>query len=383
MLRPLIPFKIEDELVGDIDQLARKIRRKQLKYMYPDRRSPYAIDINDRMMVVGPGRHSIFQSDGPSFVADTFIGDEGSTIETIPSTPIKRRGSMPELFTAPETGVGTPVKPVSLSQIIKDRDYQVERLEKISNKLADVGISEEKRLELIGRKTVLLEDIDKKDEQIRLMKAEPPRISDLMEQRDNLDEQIRSHEARSGEPQTPNKANKEAKILKKLKRDRATINDEILKLKESSASLRKLDILKKVQDEKDEEKAKRERIEKEKEQLEKEKAEREQAAKSGADRERIIVAELDRVSAHPEKYRYYNIATGDIIYLGTNLDHVSQNLWHRAKIDVNQKQLKAKNVNYWEDDSKDPAFIIYKPMAVDSSRVRTFIADSLAKRKKI
>lgn len=130
LLSPYSP-NTENELVGDIDTLARKLRRKRLKLQYPDRRSPYAIDINDSVIVPRPSR-SVFQSRGTVIAPSFPIGYESAAVETIPSTPVHRKSEIPDISSLAETGLSSPMARPAIGRM----DYLLTEEERIKGEIA-------------------------------------------------------------------------------------------------------------------------------------------------------------------------------------------------------------------------------------------------------
>ncbi len=124
---PSYPYQTEKELVGDIDLMAKKAKKKRLKHLYPDRRSPYAIDINDSLRAAVPPRASIFQSSGPVIVPTVPLSGETVDVETIPSTPVKHQSYEHDVSSVSETGYHTPAftKIEVLQQRIKECDGEI------------------------------------------------------------------------------------------------------------------------------------------------------------------------------------------------------------------------------------------------------------------
>ncbi len=126
MLIPHYTLQDEEELVGGLDKLIRKVKKKSRKLSYPDRRSPYAIGINDSLMVIGPPRGGLY-GQSTEVVPTVPISYERSEVESIPSTPVHRKSEMPDISSISETGVQSPMVRPALSQM-KHFQEEEERL---------------------------------------------------------------------------------------------------------------------------------------------------------------------------------------------------------------------------------------------------------------
>jgi hypothetical protein len=105
MLIPPYPFSIERDLVGDLDKMTKKLR-KERRAQYPERISPYAVDINDSYAVFGAGPRDLFGSYGRPIQSDIpLVGGTQPVVETEPPTPGFETPfvGMPEVESALET----------------------------------------------------------------------------------------------------------------------------------------------------------------------------------------------------------------------------------------------------------------------------------------
>jgi hypothetical protein len=156
MLIPIHPYKIEKELVGDIDKLHKKVKKHKRNLYEPDRRSPFATDINDRAMMIMPGRGSIF---GPGRPVVAAIAAAGPSVQTVPGTPLKRRfsfGDIPSVISLPITGQQTPAQKgkVAISLDIPSAERKLERLgveiDVLDHEINELPPLTEKRKKLVG-----------------------------------------------------------------------------------------------------------------------------------------------------------------------------------------------------------------------------------------
>lgn len=271
MLIPIHPYRVEKELVGDIDKLNKKAKKERRKLYEPERRSPFAIDINNQATTVIPSRGSIF-APAQQFIA---IAPSGPTIETVPGTPLKRRvseGRAPSIKSIFPSGEQTPAKPRKV-EISLDIPAATEKLDDINSEITILNskimsappLSKE-RAELVEERDKLYTQAKEVDAKIRAAKEikspspikprdqqlikDLPRIQkeydETADKLSKIDQEINAEEDASKKSELQNNKvtmERYLKVLAKRLKKARRISEERPELKEElGARLKKRDI---------------------------------------------------------------------------------------------------------------------------------------------
>ena len=318
MLFARLPLVVEQDLVADIDEMHR-YTKKQLRKMLPDYVSPYAVDLNNAAMSISIpiGRsRGLFQTQAPAGIPLT-VGDP--EVESIPATPgghdpfgiLVGSRPLPEVRSLVETGRATPATTDEISSRLKDLNVENaminERLEELKQ-MTDLSEEESKQLDA---------DIDRIAQRQAAIRREKADIKQELERR------VRPHQR-----------------------------------EQEKAALKKLDVTKKLQDERDETKAKL-------------------AERETIEAELVLAGDNDT-----DHYHYYNTTTGETASLGTRaLDEVPGALRTKNFGEPSRKMLASAQIN--SHKYKDVVYLVYKPANINRADLKKEVEQSLRARGKI
>lgn len=370
MLFPITPRHLEKELVHDLDKLHKKNRKERLRHT-DERRSPYAIDLNDNAMMIIPGRGSVFGKYSSRQAIP--IAPPPPPVKTVPpskiSSPLKST-SLPSAESVNESAPKTPAEPIQ-------RDEQEKELSKLIDDVAQIDA------ELLRLNSSIPVSPPKAVES-RLRTAE------LAKKKVDLDQSIIKLSTALG-VRSPRGSREKSSAQKQQDMEQSIKKLDVVKSLQNEIELKEAKIksllegIPKTDKEQQgiEDKVKKLEAEIEKTKLEFEKKEKEINAKEI--RYNAVQSEMSSKFTDKLNYYYYNLDTGETLDLGPNARKGGNMLKEKKKdLKFNVYDIEAGDINYWKrSDSIPHDFIIFKPSGVDDLKLRGKIEASLKKRKKI
>lgn len=393
MLYPILPYYVEQKLVGDIDKLDRKAKKEKRRKLYePDRLSPYAVELNDQAAIIIPGRGSVF---GPGRQVVAAIAPKGPSIETVPGTPgykssLKRSTSVGYVTSLPLTGMQSPaLKETSISgeqirppaQPLKIKPEIILDLPKTQKTLDNLIDERAKLLDQLNsipplpgspsmvrenesKKKQLTNQLDEYDKRIKTLQTEVRKVSRAQSKKT---EQVSLTEAEGFKK-------KDFIIIQSLqeevdKKDKK-IDELLKKIPETEAEQEKIkeQVLK---------------LEQEKKKLEDEKIQKELDSNAKAYYDHAINNGVQTLMQQ-QGYVLFNLVDGRITPLGKALADIPRELLNKnIKLPDIPKKGQLRSGTIYTSPKDNPTYIMFNPTQFDSSNpaLRNYVEKSFKLRK--